>query len=95
MLADEVKIDLKKTSENIKTYMKQQNLTRSDLGRKTGLTRGCISNYTNGYNPPSLVNLGVLAEALGVNISEIVVYKKEGEQTSEEVNSETIKRIHN
>lgn len=90
MLVGEMKVDLGKTAENIKNYMKKQDLSRSDLGRITGLTRGCISNYTNGYNPPSLVNLGVLAEVLGVNISEIVVYKKEEENKNETIDSKTI-----
>ena len=36
-----------------------------------------IADYINGKNPPSLQNLGVIADIYSVNISEIVVYRKE------------------
>lgn len=87
MLVDEIEVDVQKTADNIKKFMKKQKLSRSELGRKTGLTRGCISNYTNGYNPPSLTNLGVIAEVLNVGIGDIVVYKRKGSIGSDSINA--------
>lgn len=68
MIADEMKVDKVQTGKRIKKLMDE---------KITGLSKSAIRNYINGKNPPSLQNLGVIADIYSVNISEIVVYRKE------------------
>lgn len=77
MKVDEMKVDKEKTGKRIQKLMKEKNHTIADLSRITGLSLSAIRNYINGKNPPSLQNLGVIADVYKVNISEIVVYRME------------------
>lgn len=77
MKVDEMKVDKEKTGKRIQKLMKEKNHTIADLSRITGLSLSSIRNYINGKNPPSLQNLGVIADVYKVNISEIVVYRME------------------
>lgn len=77
MLVDEMKVDKVKTGEKIKSLMEKRGDKVSNLSQITGLSNSAIRNYINGKNPPSLQNLGVIADVYGVSISDIVVYKRE------------------
>ncbi len=77
MIADEMKVDKVQTGKRIKKLMDEKGDTVLTLSQITGLSKSAIRNYINGKNPPSLQNLGVIADIYSVNISEIVVYRKE------------------
>lgn len=77
MIADEMKVDKVQTAKRIKKLMDEKGDTVLTLSQITGLSKSAIRNYINGKNPPSLQNLGVIADIYSVNISEIVVYRKE------------------
>ena len=77
MIADEMKVDKIQTGERIKNLMKKSGDTVLFLSQITGLSKSAIRNYINGKNPPSLQNLGVIADIYRVSISDIVVYKRE------------------
>ena len=77
MIADEMKVDKIQTGERIKNLMKKSGDTVLSLSQITGLSKSAIRNYINGKNPPSLQNLGVIADIYRVSISDIVVYKRE------------------
>lgn len=77
MIADEMKVDKVQTGKRIKKLMDEKGDTVLTLSQITGLSKSAIRTYINGKNPPSLQNLGVIADIYSVNISEIVVYRKE------------------
>lgn len=77
MIADEMKVDKIKTGLNIRKLMQKYGHSVVMLSDITGLSPSAIRNYINGKNPPSLQNLGVIADVYDVSISEIVVYRKE------------------
>ena len=77
MIADELNVDKRKTGAAIKRLMEEKGDTVKTLSEKIGLSTSAIRNYIKGKNPPSLRNLGVIASIYDVDISDIVVYKKE------------------
>jgi transcriptional regulator with XRE-family HTH domain len=51
----------------IRSAREARGLSRPDLAREVGVGRGAVSDWENGETLPSLLNLGPLCDALGVN----------------------------
>lgn len=77
MIGDEITVDKIQTGKKIRQLMEKKGDSVWTLSQITGLSKSAIRNYINGKNPPSLQNLGVIADIYGVEISDIVVYRKE------------------
>ena len=77
MIADEMKVDKLQTGKKIQSLMEINGDSVQVLSQRTGLSQSAIRNYINGNNPPSLQNLGVIANIYNVSIADIVVYRRE------------------
>ena len=57
--------------EGIKKVMKQKNITRGELSRKTGITPEQISKYCSGLIYPTARNLTKILNGLNVSLHDI------------------------
>lgn len=55
----------------------RKNMTSEELSDITGISRITISKYTNGKATPSMYNAEKIADALGVYLRDLTVFKKE------------------
>ena len=53
-------------SQNLKYYRLKNNLTKTDLAKKVGLSAMAITNYENGMRRPDMPTIKALASALGI-----------------------------
>lgn len=58
--------------ENIKKYRKLKKMKQTDLAEITGITQNNISRYENGKVVPSTRNLAMIADALAVDLSDLI-----------------------
>ena len=63
---------LSKFSKNLKILRSQCNISQETLAFKTGLTSQYISLLERGERNPTLLTLHKLAEALGVDVCELI-----------------------
>ena len=61
-----------KFSQKIRQYRRQKNITLKELGEKAQLSIGFLSQIERGLASMTIVSLGRIAEALGVNIRDLV-----------------------
>lgn len=61
-----------KFGERIKTLRKERGWSQEKLAEETGFHRTYIGMIERGERNPSLININVFAETLGVNISELL-----------------------
>ena len=66
-------MDLGKTGKFISALRKQQGLTQKELAEQIGVTDKAVSRWETGRGFPEVSFLPVLADVLGVSISEIVM----------------------
>jgi transcriptional regulator with XRE-family HTH domain len=59
-------------SKRLKQLRKQNNLKLAEVAERTGLTKGYLSRIENSKNPPPISTLGRIAEALGVDITDLL-----------------------
>lgn len=59
--------------ERILLARRRAGINQRDFGRKLGVSHAAVSDIERGKTKPDLDNLAVIAEALGVDLSEIVV----------------------
>ncbi len=60
----------------VKKLREQQDITQETLADKVGLTQSFISKLENGELTPSLKSLEKIAEALGVEVAELISNKE-------------------
>ena len=65
-------MDLLEISQSIRKYRQQQNLTVEQLAKKSGFSKGFISQVENFRLTPSLKALNAISQALGVPLSAIL-----------------------
>lgn len=63
---------LVKLSNNILKILEEKKMTQGQLALRSGLTHVTISNYINCHREPRISNLGAIARALGVNVSDLL-----------------------
>ncbi len=63
-------------SENIKKLRESQNLSQSQLADIVGTSRQCVSNWENGYAPPSLDSLTKICDYFNVSMDYLLGYEK-------------------
>lgn len=61
-------MDIEKFSHRLALCMKQHNLNGVELSVLSGVTTATISRYVNGLREPSVSNIILLADALGVSV---------------------------
>ena len=66
------KDSLKKLGINLKKLRLKKKMSQGDISRKLGLDRAYISSIENGRMNPTLSTLEKLADAIGVNSSELI-----------------------
>lgn len=59
-------------SYNLVSLLDEKNITQSELARKTGISKGSISQYVNGSVDMSARNVVKIAEALGVTTDRLL-----------------------
>lgn len=64
-------------SNNLKQLRAGANLTQDELAEKLSVTRQTVSSWETGRSEPDLASLQALAEALGVELTELIYGKKE------------------
>ena len=62
----------KRLGENLKKLRLKKKMSQGDISRKLGVDRAYISSIENGRMNPTLTTLEKLAEAIGVNSSELL-----------------------
>lgn len=61
-------------SDRIKEYRKMRGMTQAELAKKTGISLSNISKYESGNRHPKTDYLLKIADALNVNINDLVSY---------------------
>lgn len=64
-------------SKNLKKIMEQKGITCTALAKKTGYSKGAVSQWMNGVYTPSYERMGVIAAALGCTVDELAGTVKE------------------
>ncbi len=62
----------KRLGKNLKKLRLKKKMSQGDIARKLGVDRAYISSIENGRMNPTLSTLEKLAEAIGVNSSELL-----------------------
>jgi len=62
----------KRLGENLKKLRLKKKMSQGDISRKLGVDRAYISSIENGRMNPTLTTLEKLAEAMGINSSELL-----------------------
>lgn len=57
----------------LKDIRKRAGLTQVELALKLGIKQGSISNWENGTSKPDIPTAAKIAEALNVDISEVII----------------------
>jgi len=65
-------ISSKRLGLNLKKLRLKKKMSQGDISRKLGVDRAYISSIENGRMNPTLSTLEKLAEAIGVNSSELI-----------------------
>lgn len=77
-------------AENLKKVMDQKGITSAALARKSGFSKGAVSQWRNGIYTPSHENMLVLAEALQCGVEELAGNVKTAEPTPGKTNKVTL-----
>lgn len=77
-------------AENLKKVMDQKGITSAALARKSGFSKGAVSQWRNGIYTPSHENMLVLAEALQCSVEELAGNVKPVEPTPGKTNKVTL-----
>ena len=77
-------------AENLKKVMDQKGITSAALARKSGFSKGAVSQWRNGIYTPSHENMLVLAEALQCDIEELTGNVKATEPIPGKTNKVTL-----
>lgn len=77
-------------AENLKKVMDQKGITSAALARKSGFSKGAISQWRNGIYTPSHENMLVLAEVLQCGVEELTGNVKPAEPTPGKTNKVTL-----
>lgn len=77
-------------AENLKKVMDQKGITSAALARKSGFSKGSVSQWRNGIYTPSHENMLVLAEVLQCGVEELTGNVKPAEPTPGKTNKVTL-----
>ena len=77
-------------AENLKKVMDQKGITSAALARKSGFSKGAVSQWRNGIYTPSHENMLTLAEALQCSVEELAGNVKAAEPTPGKTNKVTL-----
>ena len=77
-------------AENLKKVMDQKGITSAALARKSGFSKGAVSQWRNGIYTPSHENMLVLAEVLQCGVDELTGNVKPAEPTPGKTNKVTL-----
>ena len=73
------KINAKEFGKKLRYMMDENELSKSDLAKKLGVTRSAINNYLRGANGPSTGNMIEICKILGADLEEMVGRRSEDE----------------
>lgn len=59
-------------ARHLRKARQKANLSQSELARRTGICRTVINRYESGRSTPEIVNLGLIADGLGVTTDELL-----------------------
>lgn len=77
-------------AENLKKVMDLKGITSAALARKSGFSKGAVSQWRNGIYTPSHENMLVLAEVLQCGVEELTGNVKPAEPTPGKTNKVTL-----
>ncbi len=67
-----MEINKKILASNLQYYLELNNLTQHDFAKKTNLTQALVSNYVNAKRKPRMATIEKIAEALGIEVSDLI-----------------------
>lgn len=70
---------MKLNSTKLQNIMAKKELGVCELAKKAGVSTASVSKYTRGLVEPSIKSMGKIANALDVNVEEIIEDEKEKE----------------
>lgn len=70
------------TGEWIKTFRKEKGLTQSQLGDMLGITPQAVAQYENGKRNPKIETLQKIADALEVNVLNLIGIKTDQQKAN-------------
>jgi transcriptional regulator with XRE-family HTH domain len=62
--------------DNLVALLKERNMSRSELAKKTGLSTSRISDYINGYAAPSIFAAINMAYVLDLDVGEFIDFEE-------------------
>lgn len=65
-------MNTKELGQRIQRMLNEQGISRQEFAAMTGLTEAAISRYCTGAREPKSVTLGIIANALGVSVNELL-----------------------
>lgn len=68
-------------AKKLRFIMARKEVGVRELAEKAGISAAAVSRYTRGITKPSIKSLGKIANALDVEVEEIIEDEKEKEQT--------------
>lgn len=77
----------------LKELRKRNNLRLEQLAERTGLTKGYLSRIENSKHPPPISTLSRIANALGVDVTDLFSSKGEADQSEELTISRSNQRV--
>lgn len=73
----------RKLGRNVASYRKLAGLTQEQLAESVGVTSETISRLERGIAIPSLARIDDIARALGVELADLVRFRRRGADTAE------------
>ena len=65
---------MKMFGDNLQTLLDERHLTKSELSKLTGITKGAISRYVAGKQMPTIRNAMYIADAFRITLDELVYF---------------------
>lgn len=63
-------------TEKIKALLKEQGITQRELAERAKITEASVSRYLSGQRVPGILTFASIAQALGVNINELITERR-------------------
>lgn len=70
-------IDMKATSDNMRSLMQKNNVSTRELSNRLGISFQAVHKYIHGLTLPSILHLYMIAKMLGTTMDKLIVVRKD------------------